>query len=270
MLKKLCTIFLIMLLVLSIGVGLKSNVIQAKELSVNEIVRKAYKAANYSGDDERGVINMTIVDSQGRKRHRELLKLKKDIEDNGDQKFYVYFKRPADVRKMVFMVYKHPGSQDDRWLYLPALDLVQRIAAGDKRTSFAGSHFTYEDVSGRALQLDKHILLGEEDGKYIIKNLPKDAEDVEFSYYKMWIDKEIFLPVKAEYYNKQGSPYRVITAEKIETIQGYPTVTVRKVKNLIDGGYTVIRMSNIEYNVGIPERIFSERYLRRPPRRWLR
>ncbi len=39
---------------------------------------------------------------------------------------------------------------------LPDLDLVKRIAAGDKRTSFVGSHFLYEDISGRAVQEDKH------------------------------------------------------------------------------------------------------------------
>jgi len=55
--------------------------------------------------------------------------LRRDVADGGDQKFYVYFLEPADVRKMVYMVWKHTDRDDDRWLYLPALDLVKRIAA---------------------------------------------------------------------------------------------------------------------------------------------
>jgi hypothetical protein len=64
--------------------------------------------------------------------------LRRDVIDGGDQDYVVLFSRPADVRNTVFLVKKHVASDDDRWLYLPGLDLVRRIAAGDKRTSFVG------------------------------------------------------------------------------------------------------------------------------------
>ena len=86
--------------------------------------------------------------------------LRRDVgEDLGDQQFYVYFKAPADVSETTFLVWKHPQAEDDRWLYLPALDLVRRIAASDERTSFVGSHFFYEDVSGRSPLEDEHELI---------------------------------------------------------------------------------------------------------------
>ena len=49
--------------------------------------------------------------------------LRKDVGDTDkDQKYFVYFQAPADVRKMIFMVHKHaePGKEDDRWLYMGA------------------------------------------------------------------------------------------------------------------------------------------------------
>jgi len=105
--------------------------------SVDEIVNKANLMAYYQGNDGKAKVKMTITDKKGRTRNREFIILRKDIKDGGDQKYYVYFLKPADVRKMVFMVHKHTDikKDDDRWLYLPGLDLVKRIAAGDKRTN---------------------------------------------------------------------------------------------------------------------------------------
>lgn len=236
------------------------------ELTVSAIVDKANKAAYYQGDDGKAKVHMTIIDSQGRSREREFIILRKDKIDGGDQLFYIYFNRPADVRKMVFMVWKHPGQDDDRWLYLPALDLVKRIAASDKRSSFVGSDFLYEDVSGRGIDEDDHELIEEGEKNYVILNKPKKPESVEFSSFKIWIEKETFLPVKAEYYDKAGKVYRTVEAIKMENIQGYPTIVKSRVKNLETGSETVLEFSNIQYDIGLKENIFSERYLRRPPR----
>jgi len=233
---------------------------------VEEIVRRANLAAYYAGDDGRADVTMTITDSQGRKRMREFVILRKDKEDGGEQLFYVYFKKPSDVRKMVFMVHKHIGRDDDRWLYLPALDLVKRIAASDKRTSFVGSDFFYEDVSGRGLEEDTHELIETTDTHYVVKNTPKDPDNVEFSFYTVQIDKTTFLPVKAVYVDKNGNEYRVVEALRVETIQGHPTVTLSQVRDLASGSVTQAKFRKIRYDIGLKESIFTERYLRRPPR----
>jgi len=235
---------------------------------VNTIVDKANFTAYYQGDDGKATVKMTITDKQSRKRHREFIILRKDIKDGGDQKYYIYFKRPADVRKMVYMVHKYArlDKDDDRWLYLPALDLVKRIAAGDKRTSFVGSDFLYEDVSGRSPKLDKHILIKTTEKFFILKNIPKEPDEVEFSYYTVTIDRKTFMPLKMEYYDKQGKLYRVIESKKIKVIEGFPTVVLSVASDLRTGSKTEMKFTNIDYNINLKDDIFTERYLRRPPR----
>ena len=237
---------------------------------VEEIVSKANLAAYYAGKDGRSMVTMTITDAQGREQIREFTILRMDVEDGGDQKFYTHFAKPADVRKMSYMVWKHVGKDDDRWLYLPGLDLVRRVAASDKRTSFVGSHFLYEDVSGRGLEEDTHVLERTEEKHYVVRNTPKDDASVEFSHYTVWIDRANDLPVKAEYYDKQGKLYRTVEALEVKEIQGHPTVTRSKVTDVAKGGSTVSEFSNIEYDLGLTDDIFEERYLKRPPRKWLR
>lgn len=238
----------------------------AENLTVDEIINRANNTAYYAGNDGRCKVTMTITDNQGRTRNREFAILRRDSADGGDQQFYVYFERPSDVRKMAFMVHKHIHRDDDRWLYLPALDLVKRIAASDKRTSFVGSHFYYEDVSGRGVDEDVHELLETTDSHYLIKNTPKDPSSVEFSSYTVRIDRATLMPVYAEYLDKNGVTYRQVEALEIKEIQGYPTVIKSRVRDLASGGETVSEFNNISYDIGLKEDIFSERYLRRPPR----
>ncbi len=251
--------------------GLFVSKLFSASLSVDEIVNKTNEVAYYQGNDGRASVYMEIIDKQGRKRTREFTMLRKNIgKCCGEQKYYVYFHRPADVNKMVYMVWKHTDRDDDRWLYLPALDLVKRISATDKRSSFVGSDFVYEDVSGRSINLDKHILLKTTKKFYVLKNVPKDPKIVEFSYFTMWIDKRTFLPIKVVFYDKQGNPHRVYEVLEVKIIQGYPTVTKSRMKNLQTKGVTNMTFSRIKYNINIPENIFTERYLRVPPIRYLR
>ena len=256
-----------------------------KELTVQEIVEKTNRVSYYQGQDGRARVSMTITDAQKRERNRVFTILRWDqpppeeIEDRKelppdsyckDQKFYVYFERPADINKMVFIVWKHVDKDDDRWLYMPALDLVKRIAATDKRTSFVGSDFFYEDVSGRNINADTHELAKTTDTYYVLKNTPKKPEEVEFAYYTMWIHRKTFVPVKIQFFDDKGKEYRTYDAQKVQTIQGYPTVTQARMKDLKTGGETVTQYTDVAYNIGIPEEMFTERYLRRPPREYLR
>jgi outer membrane lipoprotein-sorting protein len=261
-----------LLVTLAVGLALAATGRAEDVPDVQTIVTKANQAAYYQGDDGKATVKMTITDKQGNERTREFNILRKDVVDGGDQNYFVYFQRPADVRRMVYMVHKHAavGEDDDRWLYLPALDLIKRIAASDKRTSFVGSDFVYEDVSGRSLELDEHELIETTEERFVVKNTPKKPDQVEFSHYNVSIDRKTYMPMRMEYFDKDsGKLYRIIESEKVEEIEGFPTVTRSVVQDLKTGGKTEMRFTDVDYNIGIGD-IFQERYLRRPPREAMR
>ncbi len=233
-----------------------------------EIVHRANLAAYYAGDDGRSQVRMTIIDAQNRERRRQFTVLRKDVEDGGDQHYLVIFSRPADVRNTGFLVAKHVGKDDDRWLYLPGLDLVKRIAAGDKRTSFVGSDYLYEDISGRGTEEDDHELVDTTDECYLLESTPKDPASVKFARYRVCVSKQSFLPLNIEYFDEQGEVYRTVEALEVQEIGGHPSVTKGKVSNLRSGGYTISEFRGIEYDLDIPDSVFTERSLRNPPNRW--
>ncbi len=248
--------------------------LNAEPDAAEDLMKQAHLNNFYAGDDGLAEVTMTIVSSGGKERVREFAMLRLDNEDGGTQKYYTYFRKPSDVSRLTFMVHKAPFETDQRWLYVPSVDLVKRISADDKGQSFVGSDFSYEDVSGRHWSDDTHKLMGEQDYEgrqvYVIESRPKDEGDDTFMRKITYIDKEWMLPVREEYYDSKDKLERVYTAETVKDADGFMTATLRKMENVQDEQYTTVEFKSIDYNVGIEDDIFTERYLKNPPRKYIK
>lgn len=252
------------------------NLADANEpLTASQIIKKSLEANYYTGNDRSTQGKMTIKDKNGNIRVREFKVLRLNEQQNeekpqqeSDQNYFVKFSHPNDLSGVVFMVKKHVGSSDDRWLYLPKLDLVKRIAAGDKRVSFVGSDVLYEDVSGRHLADDNHKLTSETKSYYIVKSIPIKTNLVEFKYYNSWIHKTTFLALKREYYDDNDKMYRQIKATKVAKINNFPTIMNSTVHDFNTGSVTTVSCGDVAFDVGVDNSLYTERYLRNPPTKW--
>lgn len=241
--------------------------------SGEEIMRKSQAAFLYPGKDFKARVLMKLINQDGQQRVRELTMLRRNSgEAGGEQKYFMVFFQPSDVKDMSFMTYKYPARDDDRWMFIPAVNMVKRIAAQDKRSSFVGSDFTYEDVSGRDLEDDTHVVEREDklNGRdcWVVKSTPKTAS-ADFGHKLTWVDKAHFLPLKEEQYDRKGARYKEFSADEVADVKGYPTVVRRTMKNLLTGHRTEVGYSRTDYDLGIDDTLFSERFLRQPPRKWV-
>lgn len=232
-----------------------------------QIMERAHLNMYYAGDDGRVTVEMTLEDKKGNARSRKFIMLRLDEKEGGRQKYYTYFLEPSDIKGTTFMVWKEPVEDDARWIFVPAVDLVRRISAKDKGSSFVGSDFSYEDVSGRHWTDDEHLLTGTETRGdkecYVIESVPKGKDA--FSRKVSWISKTEILPVREEYYDRKGGLERVFESLTIEDAGGYLTVTRRKMTNTQKEHSTTVVFSDIEYDIGLQEDVFTERYLKSPP-----
>ncbi len=257
----------VLIMLLALGIIWTKVSFSSDTLTPEEIVRACYARFYYAGEDMRAKVLMELINKVGQKRVRELTMLRKDYEDGGNQKYYMYFYRPADVKDTTFMVYKYPERDDDRWLFIPALDLVKRIASNDKFSSFVGSDFSYEDISGRKPEEDSHTMLKKEIINnrtcFVIESLPKETS--EYTRRVSWIDEANFLPIKEEFYDRQNELYRTFEALEIKDIDGILTITKRAMRNVKTGHSTEVTFQEVKYNLSITDDIFTERFLRNPP-----
>lgn len=248
------------LALLALGVGAVGA-----ELSGTDIMTRVEQRE--IGKDETSQVTLTLITKEGQRRERELLLQRKGKADQ--KKVLIHFLSPADVRGVGFLVWRHPGKDDDRWLFLPALNMVRRIAAADKRSSFVGSDFVYQDVAGRDVGEDTHTLtrsesLGGQDC-YVVKNVLRNPGSAEFSYKLSWVRKDNFVVIQELYYDKRGEKLKQLTVDKLDTIQGIPTVRKQTMRDLQTGHRSEVSYDKVQYNRGLGDDVFTERYLRRAP-----
>ena len=104
---------------------------------------------------------------------------------------------------------------------------------------------------------------------FVVKNVPKQPDTVEFNYYNVSINRKTYVPMKMEFYDKDDKLYRIIESKKVERIQDFYTVVQSVVSNLKTGSKTEMEFSNVKYNIKL-KNVFTERYLQRPPREAMR
>ena len=258
-------------LIVVLGFGLVAGMVSAQDAT--ELMKKSHMAFFYAGDDGIAEVTMTLVNKKGKERIRQFIMLRLDESDGGDQKYYTYFQKPSDVARMTFMVHKSVDANDARWIYVPAIDLIKPISADDKNSSFVGSDFSYEDVSGRHWTDDNHVIGADAElngrAVWVIESTPKE-EYKGFAKKITYIDQENYLPLKEEYFSDKGKMIKRMTSAKIEVIEGITTVLERKMENLKKGSHTVVAFSSIDYNTGLTSDLFTERYLKNPPRKYIK
>ena len=152
---------------------------------------------------------------------------------------------------------EHSDKDDDIWIYLPALKKVRRLVSSNKKDSFVGTDFTYEDVIGQKVEEWNHRLVKEEKCKsdgpappdrargggasedqpsvsphgpprtndnqtcYVIESLPKnDAVKSNSGYGKRttWIRKDNFVMIKGEILDQSLQPLKTFNFTDVQLV----------------------------------------------------
>ncbi len=222
-------------------------------------------AARDSSRDSRVEMTMELTDSRGRVTDRQLYVLRKDF-DSGS-KMLIRFSHPDDIRGTSFLVWEHEEKEAERFLYLPALGRTRRITSAEKTDSFAGTDFSYEDITGRELDDFTYKIIGDTtlasgDRCYILESIPKDVR-YEFARIVTLVERESFLPLRAEYYTGSGRLTKRFTSNDRRKISGIWTMTRMTMEDLMNGHATSILVTDVKYNGGIEDRLFTHRELER-------
>jgi len=228
------------------------------------LARKDYNRDD--GRDSYAEIRMLLIDKHGKKRMRSMITATKDF--GSLSKNLIRFTLPADIKNTGFLSWENEDREDDQFLYLPALRRVRRIVSKQKSNRFVNTDYTYEDMQKRKVEKDHHRLLRNESFKeydcWVLESIPKKPEDSQYGKRISWIIKDIFIPIKIEYYNKKNSLIKVFSGLSIKKIDGIHTVMELEMHDFKRKHRTLMKIDAIRYNRGIPDKVFTRRYLKNP------
>ena len=224
-----------------------------------------------TGRDSRAELRMRLYDRQGRVRERALTMLRMRGEKGKGDRTLLRFTYPNDIRNTSFLVWEHPGAVDDeRFLYLPALGRVRRIAGQEKDESFVGSDLSYEDIGGRDIADHTYAFTADDtawtapDGTrhpaWLLESKAKDP-NATLPRSVSFVLKERFIITAADVFNRRNERVKHFEARKLERIEGIWTVLDLVMSNEKDNTRTELTTTSIDYNVGLTEEDFSRRRL---------
>ena len=262
----------IVVLVLCAAAGSRSA-----PLTADEIARRVRDRE--TGRDSRATLRMKLFDRHDRARERALTLLTLRGRDkpgvpatapDGDR-LLIRFSYPNDIKGTSFLVWEHPSGDDERFLFLPSLGRVRRIAGTETQESFVGSDFTYEDMGGREFDEYSYRLVDENAAwdapggvrpAWRLESRRKSASG-DFPRVVSLVLKDSFVVAQADIFNKRDEKQKVYTVRRLQQVEGIWTAMDIEMTNALERSRTDLTIESIDYNVGLKESDFSRRELER-------
>lgn len=250
---------------------LASTLFAEEELTAREIMDKSFKAVRLAGSE--ATSTLTIIDSKGRQRIRQIASVSKLYESGETEKRLIRFLSPADVKGTGLLTFDYEKEDDDIWLFMPALRKTRRIVSSEKAKNFMGSEFSYADMTPPTLDDFTYKILGEEEVEgtlcWQIEMVPVDddiADDNGFSRKISSIAKEDFVIRKAFYYDLDGELHKELSVKEVQEVDTKdhkyrPTHMI--MVNKQNGRKSTLVIDKIQFNPDVKDEYFTTRYLER-------
>ncbi len=232
-----------------------------------EIMEKALHKTSWK--TMQGDVTLILTNARGEKRIRKIKMFsRKRTEDENDM--LMRFIAPPDVRGTAFLIIEHAQGEDERYLYLPALRRVKRIASSGKGGNFMSSDFTYYDIGRPKLndwtykRLADTTIAGQ--ACYQIECLPATAQiarDTGYNKIIRWIRKDILVTIQSYYFDRGNRLWKVLTVPQVQQINGVWFQTDMVMKDIQIQHQSEMKFENIQVNVKLPPQFFSVRFLQR-------
>ena len=190
--------------------------------------------------------------------------------DDGTIKRMVKFLDPADVRGTAMLIIDSKNSQDDMWIYLPALKKTRRIVSTEKGKSFMSSEFSNADMSSGSNSdfRMKHMPESGKAGAWVIESVPVSddkADEYGFSRKVTYLETGTLKTIKIDFYNFDNELFKSIEIKATQPIagkEGY-VMTDMLATNHLNGRSSRVKFDQVNTSATIADNTFSVESLAR-------
>lgn len=156
------------------------------------------------------------------------------------------------------------------WNWVPSVGRTIKMPPSMMMQSWMGSDFTNDDLvrESSAVTDYDHELVGEETIQgyecYKIEMKPKPDAPVVWTRVDVWISKEEYLELKAEFYDEFGELINVMNGMEVKEFDGRMIPSKMEMIPMDEEGYkTILEYKSMEFNENIPQSFFSVQNMRR-------
>lgn len=211
-------------------------------------------------------LQMILRNSQGQESKRQIRLKTLEVDGDGDKSLSI-FDTPRDVKGTAFLSFTHAIKADDQWLYLPALKRVKRISSSNKSGPFMGSEFAFEDLSSQEVEKYKYKWLSDEvvDGKdSFVSEVYPQYKHSGYTRLIIWMDKEIYMPLKIEFYDRKNSLLKTLTFKDYKSyLEKFWRPDSQNMINHQSKKSTELIWNNYQFKTGLTDRDFDKNSLKR-------
>jgi len=229
----------------------------AQDLTGDEILARVSDRGVVSGEGSQvSRISFDLVFSDGSNGHREFAFFGSSTAAGAD-KLLIYFLEPELECGTMFLSIDpaDPEADTNLWLFLSGLGRVKQLVSdADRNASFAGSNFSNDQLGG-GFDLGKDYLgtlAGEEEvevewlgqsqkrSAFRVTLEQRPEADVDFPTGTVWVDREEFTILRAEFNNSAGIIEQTITPNDFAEFDGDLVANRIEVANVLDGSATTV------------------------------
>jgi len=160
--------------------------------------------------------------------------------------------------------------ENEVWNYIPRVDRVIKVPPSMMMQSWMGSDFTNDDLVRESSIVEdyQHSFAGEDSLQgyacHKIEMVPKPDAGVVWDKIIVWITKEKFMQLRADYFDEDGSRVRTMTGSKIREMDGRMIPTHWEMNPLDEEGQkTLMEYHSIDFNVALDPSFFSRQNMKR-------
>ena len=223
-------------------------------------------ARNDGFGDFTAALTMLLRDRKGRETRRQMRLKVLEVAGDGDKSLFV-FDEPRDVRGTALLNHGHINTDDDQWLYLPALKRVKRINSSSRSGAFMGSEFTYEDMSTQEVEEYTYKYLRDEPCGELACTVTEQAPLDEKSGYSrkvVWQDKVELRTWKVDLYDRRNSHLKTLTfAGYRQYLDRFWRAGEMTMVNHLTGKSTVLEWTDFRFRTNLDDGEFTQTALRR-------
>ena len=180
---------------------------------------------------------------------------------------YMEVTAPMDLKDTRFLVFDRDVGRDEQFIFVPAAKRSIQVGGQTRKQPFLGSEFYVGDMVQPNLDTYNYSFAGEEEvGSRkckLVEAVPKTPADELYSKSIFAVDPNDLLIVKGEFFDENGKLQKVYTIEKLEKVDGIWTPLKQQMVNVQDNHWSRIELSDVKYNVKLPDEIFNRSYLTR-------